>query len=607
MRTSREDFRLQVNGVSEEALPAIPGKVNLDDLKSNGKLLADDEIARIRQATAQPAGNETARVSKKALQSEYSVIRNGDEMYAIYKGGEQGLGAGKMGSVKLAQNLDTGKWVALKVQEVNQENLPGLKSEYGRLQQAGQALGESPIIGSKSKKNDAMTGPRETYQILMEYVPGVTLDSMITKGVQISPENRIQIGVNSLTAFSDLNQQGIVHGDIHGGNVLVDQKTMKATPIDFGLSSSLADKQPDEAKRAMRNETVKMANMMVNLYGFALGKIMGQITVVEDAKTAAAQNIPDPVARQKLAEILTELYKPDSLVSKAVADMKKLKLDYSYQPEQAPKVAMVDVNEVKPSNQTLMQTLKQFDQVVLMDNGAKKDERFYASARAALEKQGVPVNDSLFRGDDKNAVAERAMEVTAAKSGVPSSYFHVTATDAKVNNAQVCSIKVDSAKPVQDHTAQVQEHALNMVVSTNDKTKVEDLLNKELDKLQGSRSSAARQGAAAISHFVAEMKADNKMNYNTLASKLETLGQNVGQTGILKHVFNVLEKKTPAQKTVSNIKDAFTTKALSTMRASRRASIPEAVSAQPSHIQEPAPPISIQNDNNSPSVAKKVR
>ena len=61
--------------------------------------------------------NEEYELDGKKFSLPFSVTQSEQgDLFAFYKGKDRGLGAGAYGSVKLAQNLSSGNWAAIKIQ-----------------------------------------------------------------------------------------------------------------------------------------------------------------------------------------------------------------------------------------------------------------------------------------------------------------------------------------------------------------------------------------------------------------------------------------------------------------------------------------------------------
>src|SRR5260221_7554930 len=99
-------------------LPYIHPKIELHHLKDNLKLYSDTDIQKIRDLNLSDGRIKSTYLLEQGIQlAEWDVIKFNNRYYAIYKGSKAGgfLGAGAAGQVKLAQDLDTGDLLVLKV------------------------------------------------------------------------------------------------------------------------------------------------------------------------------------------------------------------------------------------------------------------------------------------------------------------------------------------------------------------------------------------------------------------------------------------------------------------------------------------------------------
>ena len=75
-----------------------------------------------------------------------------------------------------------------------------------------------------------------SYVLIMDYIDGMSLDEMIPKNLRMYPEDVCWVTERLLEALFYCHYNGIVHGDIKPGNVLVEQRKHDIKLIDFGLS-----------------------------------------------------------------------------------------------------------------------------------------------------------------------------------------------------------------------------------------------------------------------------------------------------------------------------------------------------------------------------------
>jgi predicted Ser/Thr protein kinase len=147
------------------------------------------------------------------------------------------LGVGAMGQVFVAENLATGVEVAVKL----------LKPEMIASQEFRQRFQkEAEAVGSIAHQNvarffDLVVG--DPTFLVMEYVPGPTLQQVIEHEQRIAYERAIRIGVRLCWGLEAAHSRGIVHRDLKPANIIVaaDAEVGEQPKIiDFGLAKLAA-------------------------------------------------------------------------------------------------------------------------------------------------------------------------------------------------------------------------------------------------------------------------------------------------------------------------------------------------------------------------------
>jgi serine/threonine-protein kinase len=139
------------------------------------------------------------------------------------------LGSGGFGSVYLAEDTWIDKKVAIKVP--HRQNL-----DFGEL------LREPRLLASLSHPNivTVLTAEKqdEVFFIVMEYVPGDTLEAVIEREGTLDLARALDYTCQICNAVDHAHKHGIIHRDLRPGNVLVtDQGLVKVA--DFGTSRFL--------------------------------------------------------------------------------------------------------------------------------------------------------------------------------------------------------------------------------------------------------------------------------------------------------------------------------------------------------------------------------
>jgi serine/threonine protein kinase len=140
------------------------------------------------------------------------------------------LGRGASGSVYRALNFLTGETVAIKsvsLHSLAPSSLPDLMSEIDLLKN----LNHSNIVKYKEHAQD-----KDNLFIVMEYCENGSLQTILKKFGKF-PESLVAVYISQvLEGLIYLHQQGVIHRDIKGANILTN-KDGSVKLADFGVSS----------------------------------------------------------------------------------------------------------------------------------------------------------------------------------------------------------------------------------------------------------------------------------------------------------------------------------------------------------------------------------
>lgn len=169
------------------------------------------------------------KISKRSRDLDYSVLyvrESEDEparAFALYRGGTRALGEGGFGKVILCQALDSGDWMAVKIQKsVMQQDS---KSENETLRHFGRFSGEALR--------------RKKYYSVQSLLSGEELGLFISKEEKATFASRLEIATQAATLVKEFHQV-YLHRDIKAENYVWNPETEELTICDFGMARKLA-------------------------------------------------------------------------------------------------------------------------------------------------------------------------------------------------------------------------------------------------------------------------------------------------------------------------------------------------------------------------------
>ena len=156
------------------------------------------------------------------------------------------LGAGGMGKVFLAHDLQLGRQVAIKFLPAHFTSDPERLRRFEQEARAASALNHENIITIHE------IGKQDHWQfIVMEYLDGQTLRERM-KQVRFDSNATIEIALQVTAALAAAHQAGIVHRDVKPENIMVSAEN-KVKVLDFGIAK--LTERNGETGQARRGET----------------------------------------------------------------------------------------------------------------------------------------------------------------------------------------------------------------------------------------------------------------------------------------------------------------------------------------------------------------
>jgi serine/threonine protein kinase len=238
------------------------------------------------------------------------------------------IGEGGMGKVYLAEHVEIGKRVALKVLHPSYSRMPDLVERFRREARAASKIGHPNIV---DVTDSGTTGDGSVY-FVMEYLEGVELGSIIEREGALDVARALKIAGQICRALAAAHTQGIVHRDLKPENVFLITRDGAADVVkvlDFGIAKTTEAEAARERRLTSPGMAMgtpeymspeqaagRAADARCDVY--ALGAIMYEMTTgippysgdnfMEILTKKATQDPPPPIqVRKELPEPVSNL------------------------------------------------------------------------------------------------------------------------------------------------------------------------------------------------------------------------------------------------------------------------------------------------------------
>lgn len=150
------------------------------------------------------------------------------------------LGKGGMAVVYLARDLMLERLVAVKVLREDYSGDPAFQERFRQEAKAAANLSHPNIV----TMHDFGLDNGQLF-LVMEYVPGTDLKTLIKQRGRFSPEEALPLLIQACAGIGYAHRAGLVHCDVKAQNMLV-TPDMRLKVADFGIARALSTIHPDE-------------------------------------------------------------------------------------------------------------------------------------------------------------------------------------------------------------------------------------------------------------------------------------------------------------------------------------------------------------------------
>ena len=175
-------------------------------------------------------------LAQKADAQEITELDVGSDVDGRYRIVEL-IGEGGMGKVYLAEHVEIGKRVALKVLHPSYSRMPDLVERFRREARAASKIGHPNIV---DVTDSGSTADGSVY-FVMEYLEGVELGSVIEREGALDTARALRITGQICRALTAAHREGIIHRDLKPENIFLITRGGEADIVkvlDFGIAKT---------------------------------------------------------------------------------------------------------------------------------------------------------------------------------------------------------------------------------------------------------------------------------------------------------------------------------------------------------------------------------
>ena len=159
-------------------------------------------------------------------------------------------GNGGMAEVYVAQDRVLGRKVAIKLLNDELASNKKFAQRFKQEAKSAAAMNHPNIVrvldAGESKEIDPAGFERKQHYLVMEYVDGLELTKLVSRGALKVPE-ALRVTRELLSAVEFAHNAGVIHRDIKPGNIMI-TRNGKVKVLDFGIARAVAETFDDLAK-----------------------------------------------------------------------------------------------------------------------------------------------------------------------------------------------------------------------------------------------------------------------------------------------------------------------------------------------------------------------
>jgi serine/threonine protein kinase/Flp pilus assembly protein TadD len=179
-------------------------------------------------------------ISTQIIPTPVKELRRGAIFAKRYEIIEE-LGRGGMGRLYRVIDTKIAQEVALKILRPDISRDPKIIERFSNELKTARRIAHKNVCRMYHLGEEA-----GTYYIIMEYIPGQDLQSMIKMTKQLSVETVLSVAKQICDGLAEAHRLGVVHRDLKPGNIMIDRDG-NAKILDFGIARSLESRGITEA------------------------------------------------------------------------------------------------------------------------------------------------------------------------------------------------------------------------------------------------------------------------------------------------------------------------------------------------------------------------